>query len=234
VSAQIEHDLRQAGLLVTTADTQEDVLELLPMVGRAAIILDSDMAGPKWDAFLACIRERRPNAPILAICGADSLEDEILALTRGADDVLTPRMDSDEVVVRILRVATRRAGFAKPVLGLGGLHIDTFTQSVSWNGRPVPLTPSQYHILEMLALRGGGFVANEELLDLLYGADSAPEPQAIRVFASHLRKRLREAGAAEIVIECVSHLGFRLLGEGSVSAVRPDVPDMEVQLQRIA
>jgi DNA-binding response OmpR family regulator len=207
---QIEHDLRQGGMLVTTADSGEEVLELLPMLGRAAIILDMDAAEEDWQSLLARARKLRPNAPVIALCESHRLEDEIQALSKGADDVFTGRMQAEEVLARVVRVATRRAGFASSVLHLGPLEIDTYNQRVCWHGHPIALTPSQYHILELLTLRAGCFVSNDEVMDLLYGAEVLVEPQAVRVFVSHIRRRLREAGAADVSISGVARMGFQL------------------------
>jgi two-component system cell cycle response regulator CtrA len=104
----------------------------------------------------------------------------------------------------------------------GGLVVDLETRTVSVDGKRVPLTGSEYSILELLSLHKATTVTKAMLLGHLYGEMHEPEMKIIDVFVCHLRKKLAQAMGGKHYIETVWGRGYRLRDPGQVSpTLRP-------------
>lgn len=116
-----------------------------------------------------------------------------------------------------LSVAVGARGFAadrQSTIPIGDLVVDLTARTVSANGKPVPLTGSEYRVLELLALRRNTAVTKEMLLDHLYGTGDEPEIKIIDVFVCYLRKKLARATGGKHHIETVWGRGYRLRDPG--------------------
>jgi two-component system cell cycle response regulator CtrA len=121
-------------------------------------------------------------------------------LDAGADDVVPPDCEAVELAARLRVLARRRdpanrsselrAGAA--VLRLGRMEVEV-------RGRPVPLTPKEYAILEMLFLRQGIVHAKAAIVNHVYGAEDGPALRTLDVIVCKLRKKLAAAGAGDLV-----------------------------------
>ena len=120
--------------------------------------------------------------------------DIVLALEAGADDYVTQAR-------RHRRAAQPRARRAPPPLGAparrergslrsGGLELDADARTARWDGAELPLTPSEFAVLEALMHAAGGVRSRVELVRAIFGDDAFRDPRAIDVHVHHLREKL--------------------------------------------
>jgi DNA-binding response OmpR family regulator len=196
--ASLSQGLRQAGYAVDTAQDGHEGLWLATENAYDVIILDLMLPGIDGLTVLRSLRERGRSTHILILSAKDMVEDRVQGLSLGADDYLVKPFSFDELCARIQALLRRTYGAKNPVLHVGGLEINTGARRVSCEGREVKLTPREYGVLEVLALRSGNIVTRRELWEHLYEFEDETSSNVVDVLVCSLRKKLGE-GAEEIL-----------------------------------
>ncbi|MFK0256030.1 MULTISPECIES: response regulator [unclassified Streptomyces] len=133
--------------------------------------------------------------PILVLSARHSSDEKVEALDAGADDYVTKPFGMDELLAR-LRAAVRRA---EPAAGAGGEEVvvetDGFTVDLAAKkavreGRDVRLTPTEWHLLEVLVRNAGKLVGQKQLLQEVWGPSYGTETNYLRVYMAQLRRKL--------------------------------------------
>ncbi|MEU6891152.1 response regulator [Streptomyces sp. NPDC046557] len=133
--------------------------------------------------------------PILVLSARHSSDEKVEALDAGADDYVTKPFGMDELLAR-LRAAVRRA---EPPVGAGedevvveteGFSVDLAAKKAVREGRDVRLTPTEWHLLEVLVRNGGKLVSQKQLLREVWGPSYGTETNYLRVYMAQLRRKL--------------------------------------------
>jgi DNA-binding response OmpR family regulator len=127
------------------------------------------------------------------------VEDRVKGLQMGADDYLVKPFAFDELAARVAALVRRRHQAKNPLVRLGPLEIDTARRQVSRGGAPLPLTPSEYALLEFLAYQPGRVFSQEQLLEVLHRSDSEVSSNVVEVLVSGLRKKIHVTGEPPIL-----------------------------------
>ncbi|GGV84510.1 DNA-binding response regulator [Streptomyces griseoloalbus] len=153
-----------------------------------------DLGLPDMDG-VEVIRELRgwTRVPILVLSARHASDEKVLALDAGADDYVTKPFGMDELLAR-LRAAVRRAEPAGDggdvVVETGGFTVDLAAKKVNRGGRDVRLTPTEWHLLEVLVRNSGRLVAQKQLLREVWGPSYGTETNYLRVYMAQLRRKL--------------------------------------------
>ncbi len=192
---QITRVLRTAltahGYEVRVAHDGESALEL--MKDWRADLVVTDLAMPNVDGVELCRRIRHSSeVPIIVLSVRDQERTKIEALDAGADDYVTKPFSVDELLARI-RAHLRRSN-ERPapqiVIADGNFRIDLDARSVMVSGRKVRLTPKEFDLLVYLAQHARKVITTRRLLAAVWGSNSIEQPEYVRVFMNHLRKKL--------------------------------------------
>ncbi|MEU6070218.1 MULTISPECIES: response regulator [Streptomyces] len=133
--------------------------------------------------------------PILVLSARHTSDEKVEALDAGADDYVTKPFGMDELLAR-LRAAVRRA---EPVAGGGeddvlveteGFTVDLAAKKVNRAGKDVRLTPTEWHLLEVLVHNTGRLVSQKQLLQEVWGPSYGTESNYLRVYMAQLRRKL--------------------------------------------
>jgi two-component system KDP operon response regulator KdpE len=128
--------------------------------------------------------------PILVLSARATSGDTVTALDLGADDYVTKPFDVHELLAR-LRAATRRAQRdATEVIAIGPVLVDLAAKVALRDDEPVHLTPTEWHLLEILLRNPGRLITQARLLTLLRGAPGHTDPSYLRIYVSQLRRKL--------------------------------------------
>ncbi len=175
-----------------------------------AILLDVML--PAQDGFAVCrrLRAQGVDTPILMVTARDTVSDRVLGLDTGADDCLVKPFAFGEVVAR-LRALTRRGRTRSlsAVLTAGALSLDQEAHQAHVAGVPVPLTATEYRLLEYLMRRAGTIVSRDQLAEHVWGGDYDPCSNLADVYVGYLRKKLAGSAAAD-QIRTIRGLGYML------------------------
>jgi two-component system cell cycle response regulator CtrA len=191
--------LKSASMVVDTADTGEEALELARLYDYDILVLDLMLPDMEGYEVVRRLRAARVETPVLILSGLAKPQARVKGFGLGADDFLAKPFDREELVARLQAIVRRAKGFSRPSLAVGPLVLDLSSREVTVEGRPVHLTGKEYAILELLTLRKGTVLTKEAFLNHLYGGMDEPEVKIIDVFICKLRKKLASAGASDLI-----------------------------------
>jgi two-component system, OmpR family, KDP operon response regulator KdpE len=129
--------------------------------------------------------------PIIVLSARTDSGDKVEALDAGADDYVTKPFGMDELVARF-RAALRRAspGDAAPVVTTNAFTVDLAAKRVSTADGTVRLTPTEWHLLEILVRNPGKLITQKQLLQEVWGPQYESETNYLRVYMAQLRRKL--------------------------------------------
>jgi two-component system KDP operon response regulator KdpE len=130
-------------------------------------------------------------APIIVLSARTTQDDKVVALDVGADDYITKPFGMDELLAR-LRAALRRSGADPdaPVVETASFTVDLAAKQASTPSGPVRLTPTEWHLLEVLIRHEGKLVSRRDLLQEVWGPAYETETNYLRVYMAQLRRKL--------------------------------------------
>jgi len=178
-----------------------------------------DIKMPRMDGLELLRRLREKSAlPVIFLTSKDDEIDEELGLALGADDYIAKPFSQRLLLARIKAVLRRAevsrqsAGDeseAKDILVRGRLEMDPARQRVSWSGKDVALTVTEFMILETLAQRPGVVKSRNQLMDAAYHDDIYVDDRTIDSHIKRLRKKFRQVAPDFDAIETLYGAGYR-------------------------
>ena len=129
--------------------------------------------------------------PIVVLSARQDQADKVAALDAGADDYITKPFSIDELLAR-LRAALRRATGEdhQPAITIGAFTVDLASKTVTGGGETIRLTPTEWHLLEVLVRNPGKLVGQPQLLRELWGPGYEKQTNYLRVYMAQLRRKL--------------------------------------------
>ena len=173
------------------------------------VLLDLNLPDMSGADVLARLRGWS-TVPVVVISVRDSERDIVALLNAGADDYVVKPFYTDELIARIEAVHRRRMPGQEPLFASGRLSIDADRREVRVGNELVRLTPTEYAVLDMLALHAGKIVTRERLLKEVWGPAGEDEEGSLRVYINALRKKLEVDPAAPRLILTEAGVGYRL------------------------
>ena len=183
-------NLRARSYEVDAASDGRSALSLAASRHPDVVVLDLGL--PDMDG-IEVVRGLRgwTTVPILVLSARQGSAEKVEALDAGADDYVTKPFAMDELLAR-LRAAIRRA---TPIDEAPAVHTDAFTvdlaaKRVLRDGADVRLTPTEWHLLEVLTRSPGRLVGQKQLLQEVWGPRYERETNYLRVYLAQLRRKL--------------------------------------------
>ncbi len=217
-----EKDIRNAlqiyltaeGYQVLQAENGQAALDILRENEVHLVLMDIMM--PQLDGMTATSKLRELyNIPVILLTAKSEDMDKILGLTVGADDYITKPFNPLEVIARVraqLRRYTQLGGIPKreDILRAGGIEMDDKSKSVTLDGEPVMLTPTEYDILKLFLENPNKVYSSSEIYrevwhDAPLGADGT-----IAVHIRHLREKLEINPSEPRYLKVVWGQGYKL------------------------
>jgi two-component system, OmpR family, KDP operon response regulator KdpE len=130
-------------------------------------------------------------APIVVLSARGAQAEKVTALDAGADDYVTKPFGMDELLARI-RSALRRAAPTDTVavIATEAFTIDLASKRLTTGDGEVRLTPTEWHLLEILARNPGKLISQRRLLREVWGPAYETETNYLRVYIAQLRRKL--------------------------------------------
>jgi two-component system KDP operon response regulator KdpE len=149
-------------------------------------------------------------APIIVLSARDQQRAKVEALDAGATDFITKPFGMDELLAR-LRAALRRGtvGGSDPSVVTPHFTVLLAAKRVVRDGDDVRLTPTEWHLLEVLVRNAGRTVEHQRLLEEVWGPAYRGQSQYLRVFMAALRRKLEPEPALPRYLLTASGLGYR-------------------------
>jgi len=210
VGEALERALGLEGYEVARAGDGLEALAAIDSEPPDAVILDVLMPG--LDGLQVCrlLREAGDRTPILMLTARDGVGDRVEGLDAGADDYLVKPFALEELLAR-LRALLRRAspdGDDRPLL-FADLTLDPATRVATRGDRPIPLTRTEYLLLELLMRNPRRVLTREQIFDRVWGYDFGASSNSLEVYIGYLRRKT-EAGGEPRLIHTARGFGYAL------------------------
>lgn len=195
----------------------QEAVELCRKTPMDLILLDVMM--PVMDGVTATAKIREfSNAPIILLTAKSETEDKVLGLNVGADDYITKPFVPVEVLARIrsqLRRYSRMDSRTedKEILTIGGISLDDRTKSVTVEGEPVSLTPTEYSILHLLMSNPGKVYSTKALYEAVWQEAALGSEGSVAVHIRHLREKIEINPSEPRYLKVMWGQGYKLEGE---------------------
>jgi len=205
--------LEQEGYRVVIAYNGEEALYAARHEKPDLVVLDVLM--PKMDGLEFTRRVRREqDVPIIMLTARADETDRIVGLELGADDYVTKPFSPREVVARV-RAVLRRAQPSEekerlPVLRLGPIKLDCSTHTVTVEGEPADLTPTEFDVLKTLMSTPGRVFSRTEILEALQGIAFEAYERTVDAHVKNLRRKIEPEPSNPRYVLTVRGVGYRL------------------------
>ncbi|HEY3831759.1 MAG TPA: response regulator [Acidimicrobiia bacterium] len=154
--------------------------------------------------------------PVVVLSARDEERVKVAALDLGADDYVTKPFGMDELLARV-RAALRRAsdGHDEPTIATADFVVDLAAKQVQrGDGAAVRLTPTEWHVLEVLVRNEGRLVSQKMLLQEVWGPGYETQTEYLRVYLAALRRKLEPEPSRPKYFVTEPGMGYRFLSAG--------------------
>jgi two-component system, OmpR family, response regulator MprA len=208
VRSSLERALGLEGYRVELAADGDEALDAIEKAGPDAVVLDVLM--PRLDGLEVARRLRRGGntVPILMLTAREGVADRVAGLDAGADDYLVKPFALEELLAR-LRALLRRTGAEPGELRFADLSLDPSTREVTRGGRPMELTRTEFHLLELFLRNPRQVLTRSIIFERVWGYDFGPTSNSLDVYIGYLRRKT-EAGGEPRLIQTVRGVGYAL------------------------
>jgi DNA-binding response OmpR family regulator len=210
----VKANLESAGYKVVSAADGEQAISMARQEMPDLVVLDLML--PKVDGFTVCRRLREfSTAPVIMLTARSTEVDVVHGFEVGADDYLTKPFAVSELLVRVQAVL-RRSKWPEEILSrqgfkAGPIEIDFAQHHVTFQGRPVKLTPTEYRLLVYLAANANRVVSHRELLRGVWGPEYGDETEYLRVYTRYLRQKLEPDASHPLYLVTQPGAGYMLV-----------------------
>ena len=180
-----------------------------------------DIMMPKMDGVSATAKlQETSNAPVILLTAKSEDNDKILGLTAGADDYITKPFNPLEVIARVKAQLRRYAYLGgmehKPEsVIIGGIELDDNGKTVTLNGDPVSLTPTEYEILKLFLTHPGQVFSIPEIYRQVWKEAPVGAEGTVAVHIRHLREKIEIDPANPRYLTVVWGQGYKFVSNGT-------------------
>ena len=218
ILTSVSMTLEAEGFEVETYNDGQSALEAFNRRLPDMAVLDIKM--PRMDGMDLLQRLRQKTTmPVIFLTSKDDEIDEVLGLRMGADDYVKKPFSQRLLVERIRALLRRQDAIAvgvdapvteeTKIMDRGSLRMDPLRHSVSWKGKDVSLTVTEFLLLQALAQRPGFVKSRDQLMDVAYDDQVYVDDRTIDSHIKRLRKKMRTVDDDFSAIETLYGIGYR-------------------------
>ena len=206
----LRFNLEREGFSVLEAADGNEGLKLARQHMPDLVLLDVMLPG--FDGFEVCRRlgaqSETANIPVLMLTARGEEMDRVVGLSLGADDYVVKPFSVRELMLRIRAVLRRGTRSSEsPVLERHGIRLRPEAHTAEVQGQEMPLTATEFRLLEDLLRHAGAVRTREQLLNKVWGYSF--EGYA-RTVDTHVRRLRAKLGGAAAMLETVRGVGYRI------------------------
>jgi two-component system response regulator ChvI len=217
ILTSVSMTLEAEGFEVETYNDGQSALDAFNRRMPDMAVLDIKM--PRMDGMDLLQRLRQKTTmPVIFLTSKDDEIDEVLGLRMGADDYVKKPFSQRLLVERIRSLLRRQDAIATgevavteetKIIERGHLRMDPLRHSVSWKGKDVSLTVTEFMLLQALAQRPGFVKSRDQLMDVAYDDQVYVDDRTIDSHIKRLRKKMRSVDEEFSAIETLYGIGYR-------------------------
>jgi two-component system KDP operon response regulator KdpE len=202
-------NLRARGYDVAVAADGAEALDAAAASPPDVVVLDLGLPDMDGVDVIAGLRGRT-GVPILVLSGRSDSADKVEALDAGADDYVTKPFGMDELLARLRALLRRNAPLEdEQVVEFGDVRVDLANTRVTAGGVDVRLTPTEWHLLEVLVRNPGRLLSQRRLLLEVWGPGYETAQGNLRLYMAQLRRKLEREPARPVHFRNEPGMGYR-------------------------
>jgi two-component system KDP operon response regulator KdpE len=202
-------NLRARGYDVVTAPDGEQALTIAARDRPDIAIVDLGLPDIDGVDVIEGIRAWS-SMPILVLSARDQEPDKVRALDAGADDYVSKPFGMDELLARLRGAAPRLQPMEEvPVVSTDAFEVDLAAARVKTGDGEVRLTPTEWHLVEILVRNPGKLVSQRQLLQEVWGPQYHDETNYLRVYMAQIRRKLEPDPARPRYFITEPGMGYR-------------------------
>jgi DNA-binding response OmpR family regulator len=200
--------LHEQAYAVDVAEGEKRALKLASTTDYDGILVD-------WRSQLngiqVCqeLRSWGVNSPVLMLTSRAPVSQRVKWLEAGADGYLMKPFAVAELVARVRALVRRRYGKSGSMLTCADLDLDQYRRRVERRGVRIPVTPTEFALLELLLLRSPDIVPRREIVEHIWNTRVEANPNLVEVYISRLRRKIDHRQSTRL-IQSVPGVGYRL------------------------
>jgi DNA-binding response OmpR family regulator len=214
LARQLNKGLDEHGHAVTVACDGLECLETAHYGEFDVLVLDVMLPGLDGFSIVRRLRAAGKATPILLLTARDSAEDVVTGLDAGADDYLTKPFSFKILLARLRALSRRKNVEPRTDLQIGDLVFDPATREVRRAGTVIPLTKTEFILLELLMRNAGRVITRSGMIEAVWGHDRDVENNTLDVFIRQLRTKIDPPGSHKL-IHTIRGIGYALRDEES-------------------
>ncbi|MEX0308040.1 MAG: response regulator [Ruegeria sp.] len=216
ITSFLQRYLEKQGCQVSCAVDGNAMDSVLAQTDVDLILLDIGLPGRSGFDITRELRVSS-NIPIIVLSGRDEIFDRVVGLEFGADDYITKPFEAREVLARIRTVLRRARVEDKPLSGAGTpsiafgewvLNTNERTLTASGSKEPMPLTTTEFDVLQAFVTNPHMVLSRDQLLDKARGRETIVGDRTIDVHVARLRKKIEPDPTAPTFIKTIHGIGY--------------------------
>ncbi|MBA4796285.1 MAG: response regulator transcription factor [Pseudomonadota bacterium] len=184
------------GFLVDHRATGPDVWAEGETGDYSAIILDLGLPGMDGLSILKRWRAAGVDTPIMVLTARGSWMERVDGFDAGADDYLPKPFRSEELVARLKALLRRAGGRAKTKASAGGFVLDEASRRVTYDERPIELTPLEFRLLALLIAEPQRVFDPIEIARQVQGREDDASKNAVEAMIARIRRKTHPSAIA--------------------------------------
>ena len=209
---QLKKGMEEQGHAVAVASEGHEGLEAAEQGEFDVLVLDVMLPGLDGFSIVRRLRAAKRATPILLLTGRDASDDIVAGLDAGADDYLTKPFAFKILMARLRALSRRKNVEPSTKLRIADLTLDPATREVKRAGSAVPLTRTEFVLLEMLMRNPGRVITRARMIEAVWGRDRDIENNTLDVFIRQLRTKIDLPGSQKL-IQTIRGIGYALREE---------------------
>ncbi len=203
----IGHRLRARYSILTAGDGKQ-ALDIID--SQHVDLLIADIMMPRMDGFelVQNLRRRGIEIPVLMLTANQSFDAKRTGFRSGTDDYMTKPVNYEELLWRVQALLRRAHVFVEEKIELGGVVLDPSTYTMAKGELRIELPRKEFDLLFKLLSTPGRIYTKSQLMDDIWGHDSASDEDTVKTHISRLRNRIREFN--EVAIVAVKGIGYKV------------------------
>src|SRR6266404_511179 len=212
LAALIDYNLTRNGYQTQILNGAESTLKTLESARPDLILLDIML--PEMDGFELCRQIRQSTTlgrtPVLFLTARSDEVDRVLGLEIGGDDYMTKPFSPRELIARVKAHLRREEMDAEAgSLATGPFRLDRIGRRVFLGEREMPLTSTEFNLLEFFLTHPGHAYSREQLLEAVWGEQRYVTPRTVDVHVRRLREQIEEQPDNPRYLTTVRGFGYR-------------------------
>jgi len=212
IRRSLETELCAAGYATARAVDGHDGVAQFRSAQPDLVLTDLSMPGADGFHVIQEVR-KRGNVPIVVLSVRGGESDKIRGLDLGADDFVVKPFSIPELLARVRAQLRRTANNRPDVIEFPDLVVDFEHRRITQGSRDIRLTPTEYSLLELLALHAGKPVTTDEIIRAVWASAPGTTNDTVRVHMSSLRRKIEPDSSNPRYVVTEPWVGYRFIAE---------------------